>query len=382
MADGILTQVEKFRDSRPGQVFIACTGGGAGLQQALWNLPGCSSFLTGAVFPYAARATNEFLGFAPKSYCSRETAIQLAMQSYYRAYAPGAERSIGLGLCAVVATKEKHRGEHRIFAAVMVDTDCLVHEVVLERRSGDRARIDDGEICDLVGLNALRSAVGLSIDPIAKYPNVKRAEISSGYCEGCDLFLQHPVFRPDGTRTSVRAMDAEIGMWPSVMMPGAFNPAHGGHYQMARVVEHYQGRPVVFQISLSPPHKTGLGLGESLRRAKGLVGKHVLFLTNDALYIDKARQFPGTAFIIGIDAVIRMLDPKWGPKIEPMLAELRRLGTRFYVFGRMVGEQGFQTLADIDIPEAGRELFKQIEGRWDVSSSALRAEQRAEAKLS
>ena len=51
---------------------------------------------------------------------------------------------------------------------------------------------------------------------------------------------------------------------------------------------------------------------------------------------DKARRFPGSRILIGVDALIRMLDPKWGPPIEPMLQEFRQLGIKFLVADREV----------------------------------------------
>ena len=67
-----------------------------------------------------------------------------------------------------------------------------------------------------------------------------------------------------------------------------------------------------------------------------------------------------------------MLDPAWGPPIREMLAELRALGTRFHVAGRMIGGR-WTTLDDVPIPVAFSDLFTAIDGRHDVSSSELRA---------
>jgi hypothetical protein len=60
-----------------------------------------------------------------------------------------------------------------------------------------------------------------------------------------------------------------------------------------------------------------------------------VFSQGDPLFIDKARKHPGAHFAIGADTFDRMLNPKWGP-VEPMIAEFRSLGTRFYVAPRVV----------------------------------------------
>ena len=62
------------------QVYLACTGAGAGLQNILWSAPGCSDFLAGGEFPYRKELTERFLGLSPDKFCSTETAIDLATE--------------------------------------------------------------------------------------------------------------------------------------------------------------------------------------------------------------------------------------------------------------------------------------------------------------
>jgi hypothetical protein len=99
----------------------------------------------------------------------------------------------------------------------------------------------------------------------------------------------------------------------------------------------------------------------------------------DPLFIDKAHQFPGAGIVLGVDSLIRMLDPAWGPSIGEMLDDFRALGTRFYVVGRLVGDR-WMTLDDLAIPDAFAELFEAVDGRLDVSSTALRHDRAMEAQ--
>jgi len=98
-----------------------------------------------------------------------------------------------------------------------------------------------------------------------------------------------------------------------------------------------------------------------------------MFTQGDPLYIEKARSFPGKAFVIGVDALLRMLDPKWGVEVPELLREFYELGTSFYVVGREV-EGEWRTLEDVltQIPSSYQNLFTEVGGRWDVSSTALR----------
>lgn len=128
---------------------------------------------------------------------------------------------------------------------------------------------------------------------------------------------------------------------------------------------------VTFAITRNPPHKAALSVDDMVQRAHGWPGTDVLFTDSDPLYIDKARRAPeGTVFIIGVDALIRMLDEKWGYPVDAMLAEFETLGTQFYVSGRGVDGK-FVTLADVDTRGFGH-LFIEVPGRWDVSSTELR----------
>lgn len=97
----------------------------------------------------------------------------------------------------------------------------------------------------------------------------------------------------------------------------------------------------------------------------------IVLTERDPLFIDKARQFPGAGIALGVDALVRMLDPSWGPNVAEMLETFRALGTRFYVVGRSVDGR-WTTIDDVPIPDRVRRLFESVEGRHDVSSTELR----------
>ena len=59
-------------------IHVIATGAGSGLQNMLWSTPGCSSYFSGASFPYAQEEQEELLGFMPEHFCSEEAAVDLA----------------------------------------------------------------------------------------------------------------------------------------------------------------------------------------------------------------------------------------------------------------------------------------------------------------
>jgi cytidyltransferase-like protein len=359
--------VTKLRDrEKPFRLYVAATGAGAGLQGRLWDVPGASSFLAGASFPYAQDATAEFLGFEPThGYCSREMAIDLAMESYRRAYDPQSKAEpVGLGITASVASLQAHRGEHRVHVAVMArDCGILAMHIGLPKDVGAAARRADGETTDRVGLSLLMIALGMP-------------ELAEPFTEGAfpmsyqarELFFERGLFASDGQRVSSRL----LGSSNVAFLPGSFNPPHNGHFGAAEAVRALTGKRIIFSVTANPPHKDPLGLHDMLERAKMLRGKDVVFTEGDALFIEKARRFPGASFIVGADTARRMLDPKWCP-VEPMIDEFRDLGTKFYVLGRVQDDGGFVTLADIPEARGLGDIFKHVDGRWDISSTQLRA---------
>src|SRR5947207_1761095 len=134
--------LERLRDEVSARVYVVCTGAGAGLAQRLWSVPGASSFLVGAAFPYATEAVDAFLGFVPERYCSEETALDLAMAAYLEA-GPG-EDAIGVGLTASVASSKPHRGAHRVYAASLGRGGARLYAAVPDRDRGTGARERDG----------------------------------------------------------------------------------------------------------------------------------------------------------------------------------------------------------------------------------------------
>ena len=353
-----------LRDSKT-RAYLACTGAGAGLQQMLWAVPGISSFLVGAEFPYDPAATERFLGFRPEKFCSRATAVDMATEAYARALAGGEGSAIGLGLTASVATKTEHRGDHRIHAAAACSSGVWAADWTISKGVGAATREVDGRLADELGLQLLLHASLVESIFDGGLPDGLVVEEVTAQARA--QFLARSYFARDDKRFC--GLPASVR---GVLFPGAFNPPHVGHFRIAEEVP--DRGPVVFHVTVDPPHKPALSFTEMVERAARLRGRDRMLTEGDALYLDKARRFPGRAIVIGADALARMFDPCWGQPVEPMLAEFQSLGTRFFVVGRLVDGQ-FRSPDDVRalVPEPFRALFQPLAGRWDISSSQIRA---------
>lgn len=373
------------------RVYLACTGAGAGIQNALWNVPGCSAFLVGASFPapffvgaefpYDPSATERFLGFRPEKFCSAETAIDLALESYSRACIKDGHVTtsspIGLGLTASVASLREHRGDHRIHAAVVTRQGAWAVNGVLEKGVGLDARIADGAVADGIGLALILRAAGIS--DVCEVYGVQ-LEFEDVSAQARRQFLARGLHTADGKRlaTTPKAVGNRH------LFPGAFNPPHEGHLGIASSVARTHGAPIVFAITANAPHKPPVTLTEMIERAALLLGYDRMFTEDDPLYLDKARRYSGCTIVLGADALQRLLDPKWGPAIAAMLSEFKQLGTTFLVFSRVTGGE-WVTLIDVlksldtDSGMLLSAMSRTISGRWDISSSELRAKAEAGA---
>ena len=336
------------------RLYCVATGAGAGIQQKLWEIPGASSFLVGASFPYCTEQTDTFLGFKPNEYASPDTALDLAMEAFRRAVLDGNHKNaIGIGLAASVASTREHRGDHRIHVAVITGDRIIAVSDVLRKGVGREARQEDGELADSMALQALT----LALDPTRPVDG----PFHTRNYDARARFFEHPVFEK-WRRTN--------NFLKQPIFPGAFNPPHYGHREIAASLG-----GCLFTVCANPPHKPALSVQEMLARSTFFSDMDVMFTEDDPLYIDKARRFPRQPIVMGADALLRMLDSKWGVAPEVLLAEFASLGTTFRIFGRVDGTGEFLSAEQViaQIPEIYRRMFTPLPGRWDVSSSELRA---------
>ena len=354
------------------------TGAGAGLQKYLWEVPGSSAYLSGCSFPYDGSEQEELLGFMPDHFCSEEAAVDLASAAYMKAYKFGGKRAVGLGLTASVASEKIHRGDHRLFVCVMTDDKVVVDHFTLVKGVGAEKRKLDGDLCDIVAVDVLGYTLGVDLLDL---PFTLKHELHDGTRLAKERFWQRPYFSATGQRgTNFEGRFA--------IMPGAFNPPHEGHFGAAKASLEEYNYPVVFETTATPPHKEGLSVQELLKRAKLLHGHDRIFTKELPYYIDKARAFPGSPFVLGADAMVRMLDPKWGLDPIDMFKGFIDLNTKLFVASREIdgklvscndilndllknGKRGVWTLA--------MNVLMPLEGHWEISSTELRKQVEARA---
>jgi nicotinamide mononucleotide (NMN) deamidase PncC len=351
---------------------LAVTGGGSGAISALLQVAGASATVLEAVVPYAATALEEWLGGRPDHYCSERTARAMAMAAYVRArkLSDAEPHSLrGIGATASLASNRPKRGAHRIHAAWQSADTTVAVSCELEKSL--RTRLEEEHFATELLLAIFAEAAGVAqvprtIDGVAIERREQRAKPS-----WTELLL--------GTRTQVAAENVKQhdDQRPAILFPGAFNPIHAAHEQMAEIAATRLGAPVTFELSIVNVDKPPLDFIEIADRLQSLSGKRVL-LTRAPRFTEKAQIAPGCTFVVGMDTVSRIGDSRYyaggDTQRDAAITAIAGAGCRFLVFGRIVNGN-YCTLADISIPSTLRKLCDEVseaEFREDISSSELR----------
>ena len=153
---------------------------------------------------------------------------------------------------------------------------------------------------------------------------------------------------------------------------------------LARAAEEHRQQPLAFEISVINVDKPPLA-GETVRhRITQFAWKSPVVLTRAPAFLDKARLFPGTTFVIGADTAKRLVAPRYygddEDRMHIALEEIANSGASFLVAVRIDAAGRVRTLNDIPVPWRYADLFTEIPEhrfRLDTSSSEIRARARA-----
>jgi hypothetical protein len=179
----------------------------------------------------------------------------------------------------------------------------------------------------------------------------------------------------DGSR---RAHDLAPGQ---VLLPGAFNPAHEGHWKLAEAGRIVLGRDVAFELSLANVDKPDLAWDAAERRAEQFRSRATIWITRAPTFLQKAELFPQAVFVVGADTAVRIVQARYYGAGEDSIGQalrfLRERECRFLVGCRVDADENVIRLADLPIPPEFRSLFTEISPeifRVDLSSTQLRRE--------
>jgi hypothetical protein len=361
----------------PHKLVLAAAGGGTTAAGLLLAVPGGSRTVLEITVPYSTQSLSEYLGAVPEQSCSAMASQIMAAQAFERARRLAPRESVlGLGCTASLATDRPKRGDHRFFITTHTNERIRTYSLILEK--GTRERESEEALVDTVLLNSLAEAFGISE---RLNPHLLPGEILHVDTTKPDLLYP---FLVDKTSAICIETDGRVRTdfrLPAALLPGAFNPAHEGHWRLADVAARQLHTPVAFELSVDNVDKLPLTAAETCWRIEQFCWRAPVWLTRAPTFAEKASLFPGVVFVVGVDTAERIISPRYYRTGEAGLSDamsrIRIQGCRFLVAGRHDQEGRFISLAELHIPAEYNDLFtgmSQSAFCVSISSTALRCE--------
>ena len=383
------TQLIRQLHQSPLKIMLAVTGGGSEAISNLLKVPGASQTILETLIPYSSAALDDFLKRPPEHYCSDPTARAMAMSALIRARyllskirdaEPSIDRPneqvLGVGCTASLKSTRSKLGDHRVHLAIQSIDYTSSSSLVLIK--GERSREEEEILVSGIILDRLAYAAGLE------------GQIHLDLLPGESFQEQFVKAKPDWKKLLLNEIVAcssttagvtnPAESFSGVLMPGAFNPWHDGHRQMAEMAEKVLGRKVDFELSIENVEKPPLDYIEIDSRLEQFQDGVTCWLTRAPTFVKKSNIFPEAYFVVGADTIVRIADPKFyhGSEVarDEAIREISDQNCRFLVFPRLLKGQ-FSTLKDMELPSSLLRLCEEVpasEFRADISSTDIRKE--------
>jgi Cytidylyltransferase-like len=377
MEQNIKQLIQAIHDA-PERIVMVAAGAGTEALSNLLGVAGATRTLLEALVPYSTAAFDDFLGRTPAKYVTERTARLLAGRAFTRARWLDAAQNpvLGLACTATIVTDRPKRGEHRAYIATW-QPDRLV-EYGIHLNKGLRDRAGEENLVSSVLLNALAEGMSLDVQLPVSLTDKDKITITTHHFGQAAQKISQGKLNCFGVTADGRIRSKHIK--PQALLSGSFNPLHDGHLELLQVSAKLLGHPVAFECAAKNVDKPAIPARAMVQRIAQFAGRWPVYVTNAATYVEKARIFPNTVFVIGFDTAERILHPRYYQNSESTLrdalAEIEAQGCSFLVAGRQDKNGVFRNSDQLNVPHPFANLFKTIPAeafRKDISSTELRA---------
>ncbi len=378
----------------PAKGVFVITGGGSLLLSDLLTTAGASATVLEASIPYSSGALASYLRYSPKQACAETTACQLAMAALQRAVELSGSISavlFGFSITASLASNRPKRGTHRVHMALQT-LAATAHRWV-EFEKDKRSRAEEERLVADLALQFLSERLGSKSAPIWDQPEKVQQDTVEAQPSWQSLLTDF--FRGKKSKIIARGDNEK----PTLLFPGSFHPLHDAHRAMAQRAGDLYGEVPAFEICINNVDKPPLDYIDIEHRLRQFnaptndsygTGANVactnnsVWLTSYATFLEKARAFPGVTFIVGVDTLLRIDEPRYytkssrsGQTAEELrnlaLKEIGSLGSEFLVFPRTING-AHQSLEDLSLSPRLTALCKPAgDFEFEISSSEIRS---------